>query len=135
MFWFTYSAAQKNNSWALLDIRLSRQILFCIVQRNAGNILFRQSSIWQIASFCSKSSLHFHTKCQFDNGFILNEWSMNVVKKQAILFFTTISLFFTIERATLSRLLNDNQLTNVIIVQTVQTKQQHCQNHMKAMKK
>ena len=31
--------------------------------------------------------------------------------------------------------LNDNQLTNVIIVQTIQTKQQHCQNYMKAMKK
>ena len=43
--------------------------------------------------------------------------------------------FFTTERATLSRLLNDHQLTNVIIVQKIQTKQQHCQNYIKAMKK
>ena len=44
-------------------------------------MLFRQSSIWQIASFCSKCSLYFHTKSQFENCFILNKWSMNVVKK------------------------------------------------------
>ena len=31
------------------------------------NMLFRQSSIWQIASFCSKCSLYFHTKSQFEN--------------------------------------------------------------------
>ena len=51
------------------------------------SMLFRQSSIWKIASFCSKCSLYFHTKSQFENCFILNKWSMNVVQKQATLFF------------------------------------------------
>ena len=30
---------------------------------------------------------------------------------------------------------SDKKLTNVIIVQTIQTKQQHCQKYMKAMMK
>ena len=46
-----------------------------------------------------------------------------------------VVIFFTTERATLSRLLNDNQLRNVNIVQTIQTKEQHCQRYMKAMMK